>query len=166
MSATAAGSRSSVAGSQAVVAINLRAAVREQIGGVERYAREMAGRLPALRPGRYRTIRPPEALAYRAGHVWEQLLLPVRARKAAIVYSPANLAPVLSSRNAVVIHDVAALRHPQAYSASYVAYQRRMLPAIARRARLVVTDSEFSRLELSDVLDLDPARIAVVPCAG
>ncbi len=114
-----------------------------------------------MRPARYRNIRPPDALAYRAGHAWEQVILPVRAREAAIVYSPANLAPVLSSRNVVVIHDVAALRHPQAYSTSYVAYQRRMLPLIARRARLVVTVSEFSRGELSDVLALDPARITV-----
>ena len=34
-----------------VVAINARAAVRAQIGGVERLAREMVKRLPALRPG-------------------------------------------------------------------------------------------------------------------
>ena len=38
------------------VAINARAAIREQIGGVERLAREMALRLPALRPDRYLVI--------------------------------------------------------------------------------------------------------------
>jgi len=51
----------------AAVAINGRAAVREQIGGVERFAREISARLPALRPERYRVITPPAALAHRAG---------------------------------------------------------------------------------------------------
>jgi glycosyltransferase involved in cell wall biosynthesis len=145
------------------VAINARAAVRAQIGGVERLAREMTVRLPALRPDRYRVIRPPTALAHRAGHAWEQAVLPAAAARSALIYSPANLAPLVSRRNVVVIHDVAALRRPQAYSRSYVAYQRLMLPALARRARLVITVSEFSKQELVEVLGAPPERIAVVP---
>jgi glycosyltransferase involved in cell wall biosynthesis len=145
------------------VAINARAAVRTEIGGVERLAREMALRLPALRPDRYEVIRPPVALAHRAGHAWEQLALPVAAARAALIYSPANLAPVLSRRNVVVIHDAAALRHPDAYSRQYVAYQRRLLPAIARTARLVITVSEFSRSELVELLDADATKITVIP---
>jgi glycosyltransferase involved in cell wall biosynthesis len=145
------------------VAINGRAAVRREIGGVERLAREMASRLPTLRPDVYRVIAPRPGLAHRAGHIWEQAILPYVARGADLIYSPANLAPVASSRNAVVIHDVAALRHPEWYGPAYVRYQRLMLPAIARRARLVVTVSQFSKRELIDVLDVPPERIAVVP---
>jgi glycosyltransferase involved in cell wall biosynthesis len=147
----------------APVAINGRAAMRAQIGGVERVAREMAARLPALRPDRYRVLRPPAALAHRAGHAWEQAALPILARGAELVYSPANLAPLAGRGNVVVIHDVAALRHPEWYSRPYAEYQRRVLPAIAGRARQVITVSEFSRAELADVLGLDPARVAVVP---
>jgi glycosyltransferase involved in cell wall biosynthesis len=145
------------------VAINARAAVRRQIGGVERVAREMARRLPALRPDRYRVIEPPPALAHRAGHAWEQALLPILTRRDELLYSPANLAPVAGRRNVVTIHDVAALRHPEWYGRAYVAWQRRALPAIARRARLVITPSEFSKRELVEMLGADPARIAVVP---
>ncbi len=145
------------------MAINARAAVRAQIGGVERLAREMAIRLPALRPDRYRVIRPPAGLAHRAGHAWEQLALPALASRAAALYSPANLAPIAFPRNVVVIHDVAALRHPEAYSRAYVEYQRRVLPALARRARLVITVSEFSRGELIEVLGADPDRTTVIP---
>ena len=65
----------------APVAINARAAVRREIGGVERVARELATRLPALHPGRYRVIAPRPALAHQAGHAWEQLALPVLARR-------------------------------------------------------------------------------------
>src|ERR671931_816764 len=101
----------------------------------------MSARLPRLNPERYRVIRPPEALAHRAGHAWEQGALPALARGARLIYSPANLAPVASRRNVVVIHDVAALRHPEWYSGFYVRYQRLLLPALARRARLACTVS-------------------------
>jgi glycosyltransferase involved in cell wall biosynthesis len=145
------------------VAINGRAAVRGHIGGVERFAREMAARLPVLRPERYRLITPPGTLAHRAGHGWEQIVLPAQSRHATLLYSPANLAPVLSRRNVVVIHDVAALRHPDAYSSLYVGYQRRMLPAIARGAKMVLTVSEFSRRELIDVLGVEPGAVRAIP---
>ena len=145
------------------VAINARAAVRAQIGGVERLALEMVRRLPALRPDRYRVVRPAPALAHRAGHLWEQAVLPARAAGSELVYCPANLAPIADRRAVVVIHDAAALRVPSAYSRPYVAYQRRVLPLIARRARLVVTVSEFARAELVELLGLTPERVAVIP---
>ncbi|HEU0023510.1 MAG TPA: hypothetical protein VFQ12_02685, partial [Thermoleophilaceae bacterium] len=91
------------------VAINARATVRREIGGVERLALEMTARLPGLSPGRYVVRRPPRALAHRAGHAWEQIALPATHRHG-LIYCPANLAPLASRRNVVVIHDVAPLR--------------------------------------------------------
>jgi glycosyltransferase involved in cell wall biosynthesis len=145
------------------VAINGRAIVRAEIGGVERFARELAMRLPARRPDRYRVIRPPARFAHRAGHAWEQVLLPLRAAGCRLILCPANLAPLLDDRNVLVLHDVAALRHPEAYSGAYVAYQRQLLPRLARRARLLITVSEFSRGELSEVLGVPSHAITVVP---
>jgi glycosyltransferase involved in cell wall biosynthesis len=120
--------------------------------------------LPLLRPDRYRVVQPPRPLAHRAGHFWEQAVLPVRARRAAAVLSPANLAPVrLGSRNVVLIHDAAALRHPEWYGRAYVRWQRRLLPRLAQEAGLVLTVSEFSRGELIEVLGAPPDRVVVVP---
>jgi glycosyltransferase involved in cell wall biosynthesis len=70
---------------------------------------------------------------------------------------------VASRRNVVVIHDAAALRHPEWYTPGYVRWQRTLLPRLARRARQVITVSEFSRGELADLFGLPPERIAVVP---
>src|SRR5207248_2105552 len=70
------------------VAVNGRAAVRRQIGGVERLATEMAVRLPEVRPERYGLIAPRPQLAHRAGQAWEQAVLPLRARAYALIYSP------------------------------------------------------------------------------
>ena len=148
---------------EAPVIIDARAAARREIGGVERVTMEMAARLPRLRPDRYAVMRPPMAFAYRAGHLWEQALLPAAARQARVLYCPANLAPAVSSRTVVVINDLAALRHPGWYSPVYASYQQQILPLLARRARLVIAPSDFSRHELCEGLELDPERIAVVP---
>jgi glycosyltransferase involved in cell wall biosynthesis len=145
------------------ILINARAAARPELGGVERWAREMASRLPALDPQRYEAIAPPPALVHRAGHAWEQAVLPFRARDAPLLLNPANLAPVAFPRNVVVLHDAAALREPAWYSQLYVRWQRAVLPAVARRAVHLVTVSQFSRRELVELLGADPARITVVP---
>jgi glycosyltransferase involved in cell wall biosynthesis len=147
----------------APVVIDARAAARAQLGGVERVTREMAARLPRLHPGRYAVLRPPAALSQRAGHLWEQALLPLAARRSRAIYCPANAAPLLTRRSVLVIHDLAALRHPEWYSAQFATYHRHVLPRVARRARRLITPSEFSRRELADGLGVDPRRVAVVP---
>jgi glycosyltransferase involved in cell wall biosynthesis len=146
-----------------LVAIDARAAVRRETGGVERVAREMAARLPALRPDRYVVISPRPRLAHRAGHAWEQLALPLLARRADLLYCPANLAPLASRRNAVVIHDLAALVHPEWFGRTYGAWQRLVLPTLARRARLVLTVSRFARGEIVERLGVPEDAVAVVP---
>jgi glycosyltransferase involved in cell wall biosynthesis len=136
-----------------VILLNARAAARPELGGVERWARELAARLPKVGP--YEVIRPPTVLSHRAGHAWEQAVLPANARKAELLLNPANLAPIVFPRNAVVIHDAAALRDPTWYSPAYAALQRHVLPLVARRARLVITVSEFSRREVQELLGVD-----------
>ena len=137
-----------------IFAIDARAAARLELGGVERWARELTTRLPALRPDGYAAMRPPRALSHRAGHAWEQAVLPLRARRlgATALLCPANLAPIAFARNVVVLHDAAVLRHPGWYSPAYAAWQRLLLPLIARRALHVITVSEFSRAELRELL--------------
>jgi glycosyltransferase involved in cell wall biosynthesis len=139
-----------------VILLNARAAARPELGGVERWARELAVRLPKAGP--YEVVRPSAALSHRAGHAWEQLVLPARARRAQLLLNPANLAPVAFPRNAVVIHDAAALREPGWYSPLYAAWQQRVLPLIARRARLAITPSDFSRRELRELVGVE-ARV-------
>ena len=108
-------------------------------------------------------LKPRPRLVHRAGHAWEQIVLPLRAARAQALLCPANLAPLAHPRNVIVIHDAAALRHPEWYSPAYAAWQGRILPALARRALHVVTVSEFSRGELIELLDIPPDRITVVP---
>ncbi len=65
------------------IVLNARAATRPELGGVERWAREMV--VPPARAGSRRTSScgPPARLVHRAGHAWEQLVLPARAARRA-----------------------------------------------------------------------------------
>jgi glycosyltransferase involved in cell wall biosynthesis len=131
------------------VAIDGRAAVRPELGGVERWARELCARLP------YEVIAPPPAFSHRAGHAWEQFALPLQSARAPVLLCPANLAPVAARNVVVILHDAAPLRHPEWYSGLYAAWQRRILPLIARRAKKVITVSPFSRNELEELLGVE-----------
>lgn len=147
------------------VLINARAAARREVGGVERWARELAARLPALRPDVYSVARPPGALAHRAGHAWEQGALPLlaAAARAGAILCPANLGPLTWPRNVIVLHDASTLVHPEWYGRAYATWQRALVPALARRASALITVSEFSRRELADATGVAPERFHVVP---
>lgn len=145
----------------APVAINARAAVRAQVGGVERVALELARRLPELRPDRYRVIAPRPALAHRRGQVWEQAVLPVLARDSDLLFSPANLAPLASGANVVSIHDVAPFLGDW-YGSLYGRWHRALLPRVARRAVRVIAPSEAVRAQLVELLRVAEERTRVV----
>lgn len=136
-----------------MIALNARAAARPELGGVERWARELRARAG------WHALAPPPSLSHRAGHAWEQVALPMLARRFELLVNPANLAPVAFPRNVVVIHDAAALREPGWYSPLYARWQRTVLPVVARRAKLVVTVSEFSRRELRELLGVEAAVV-------
>jgi glycosyltransferase involved in cell wall biosynthesis len=137
--------------------------MRREIGGVERWAIELAQRLPRLRPERYAVIRPPAALAHRAGQAWEQLALPLAARSSRLLLSPANLAPLAGRGNVVVIHDAAPFHDPAWQGRAYRSWHRLLLPRIARRARLVIVPSEYVRTELVELFGLDAGRVRAIP---
>jgi glycosyltransferase involved in cell wall biosynthesis len=147
----------------ASVAINGRAAVRVETGGVERVASELATWLPKLRPERYRVVAPRPRLAHRSGHLWEQLALPLAARDALLILSPANTAPLAGRRNVVYVHDLAPLREPAWFGRAYGAWHRFSLRRLAERAALLLVPSEFVAGELEELLGVKRDRVRVVP---
>jgi glycosyltransferase involved in cell wall biosynthesis len=147
----------------APVAINARAAVRREIGGVERVARELTHRLPELAPDRYRVVAPPPRLAHGAGHAWEQLALPVMARGAELVLCPGNSSPLAGRHNAVFVHDLAPLVQPRWYGANYARWHRLLLRAAARHAQLILTPSQTVADEIATRFGTPPERLAVAP---
>lgn len=82
------------------------------------------------------------------GHVWEQAVLPVAARRRTLL-SLANTAPVAARRSVVFVYDLAPLVGPQWFRPAMAAYGRAVLLA-AKRADAVATDSQQVAGELAD----------------
>jgi glycosyltransferase involved in cell wall biosynthesis len=99
------------------------------------------------------------------GHLWEQLELPRRSREA-LLLNLCNTAPMGGRNMVVTIHDASVYAVPEAYSWGFKTWYRIMLPVIGRRARRVITVSEFSRRELQRFAGIDCRRSTVVPGSG
>lgn len=85
---------------------------------------------------------------FGAGQGWEMLTLPWISRHALLV-NFCNLAPVLHPNSVVMIHDAQTFLYPEDYSGRQGRAYRMLLPIIARRARHILTVSEFARQSLA-----------------
>jgi alpha-1,3-rhamnosyl/mannosyltransferase len=98
--------------------------------------------------------------------LWYPLLLPRRARSSGLelVHTTIYRGPWRSRLPFVVtVHDLAVLRHPDAFPAWTRLYGRLGLVHTLRAARRVVAVSEFSRREVSALAGLPLEGIDVVP---
>ncbi len=99
---------------------------------------------------------------------WYLAALPLAARREglAVLHCPTFRAPVRSPVPLVVtIHDLAVLRHPETFNRWTVGYSRRVVPLVARAAKLVIVPSAFTRDEVIELLAVPRERVCVVPNA-
>jgi glycosyltransferase involved in cell wall biosynthesis len=97
---------------------------------------------------------------------WYPTRLPRTARNAAVdvLHCPTMRAPLRSKlRLVVTIHDVAVLRHPDAFNGWTRRYSARTLPRVARAANAIVVGSAFSRDEVVDLLQVPEEKVRVIP---
>lgn len=157
------------------------------VTGVERYARNLlanivdagreeefllfgCGERPAL-ASPHGNVRQVGSCAWRsaaARQLWEQMILPGLASKAQVdvLVNPANTAPLRFSRNVVVIHDLSFLEHPEWFSRGFRWLYRSVVPRAARGARAVITDSEFSKGRIVELLGVASEKVHAVYLAA
>jgi glycosyltransferase involved in cell wall biosynthesis len=155
-----------------------------RVTGVQRYALELFRQMdvilqePAYRHLRLVCLAPRDVLTTPAwkkiefrqmginrGNLWEQLDLPIYAC-GRLLFSPANSGPIIYARQVITFHDAAIFAVPEAYTPPFRAKYSIMFKALARIARLIITDSAFSKRELSYYLSLPPDRIMVIFLGG
>jgi len=78
-----------------------------------------------------------------AGHLWEQFLLPARLTSKSILWSPANTGPLAVRNQALTIHDLSPLEHPEYFTNSFSTWYRLFLPLLAKNVRVVFTPSRY-----------------------
>ncbi|MBK8612186.1 MAG: glycosyltransferase family 4 protein [Flavobacteriales bacterium] len=146
------------------------------IGGVERYARMLLHTLARIHTD-LRVVVPPKATAdlglppgitvqrfgNMRGHAWEQLSLPSALRKGDFLLNPANAAPLRVHKQAVVVHDLAFLHHPEWFDVRFAKWYGFLMPLVVRRSAVVVTVSETMRQELITTFELPAEKVIVVP---
>jgi glycosyltransferase involved in cell wall biosynthesis len=97
--------------------------------------------------------------------VWYPFLIG-RERAADVLHCPTYRGPLRSSVPLVVtVHDLAVLRHPEAFNRWTRAYSPRVVPGVLRAAQRVIAVSQFTRRELVELLGVPDEKIRVVPNA-
>jgi glycosyltransferase involved in cell wall biosynthesis len=156
----------------------------QRITGAQRYARELLQGIDTClmedgaRSQFSFTVLVPEntprpslsAVGLRAvgrtqGHLWEQVTLP-RHTADSMLLNLCNSAPLAGRNMVATILDASVYAVPEAYSPAFRIWYRVMFPIVGRRARWVITISEFSRRELQRFAGINPARSLVVPGSG
>lgn len=106
----------------------------------------------------------------RRGHLrriaWIQTVLPLRllADKASLLLSPVPegmLVPTIPQ--VIVVHDLTALRFREGFPRQYH-YFRYFVPAVLRRSRVIISDSESTKRDIVAFCGIECSRVYVVPC--
>ena len=124
------------------VVVNGRFLAR-RITGVERYGREVLRFI-----GDSSRIESTHRQGWK-GHAWEQFVLPSRLGSASVLWSPANAGPLLVRNQALTIHDLSPLEHPEWFRASFAAWYRLFLPMLVKQVRKVFVPSEYVKGKVS-----------------
>jgi glycosyltransferase involved in cell wall biosynthesis len=150
-------------------AINARFVTRP-FTGVQRYCYEVCLR---LQNGTLMSPRPAlmdyQRLQHRVvisggrldGHPWEQIALPWVVPRRKTLFSPAGCGPFAHSNQVVTIHDLGPLDMPESYSRGFALWYAQLVPALARRARKIVTVSEYCRRRIVKSLNVPDHKVIV-----
>jgi glycosyltransferase involved in cell wall biosynthesis len=107
-----------------------------------------------------------KTIAGSGGTRWEQgaLAVAVRRLRPDVLFAPAYTSPVLCPVPvALAVHDASFAAHPEWFAWREGLRRRVVTRLAARRARVVLTLSAFSRDEIVRFLGVEPRRVRVVP---
>jgi glycosyltransferase involved in cell wall biosynthesis len=154
--------------------------LEHRVTGAPRYAREVALRLlhrenvcialpqpshPEINPARILHVPFGNISSLTGGRGWTQLDLPRHVGRN-LLWSPENVGSLRVDLQALTVLDLAAIEHPEWFSASLTLTYQLYLPLLVRRAPLILTISEFTRRRLIERLNVPPEKIVVTYCAA
>ena len=158
-----------------IVGINARF-LAAPLGGVQRFAREVSARvlercdvvlfmpratdLPSAWQGRVRTDT-----GMLRSHAWEQLELPVRARRSCdVLLNLANTAPLAhTAPQVVMVHDLLPLTHPHWFANVFSAWYGQLMPRVVRTADHILTTSPHLLGPLRGIVGHGGTPMDIVP---
>lgn len=150
-----------------------------RVTGVERYAREILAELDKLiEPGGLIMAVPPETenlpdyrnirvvkVGRLHNRLWEHISFPAYVRRQkGVSLNLCNVAPLISP-GIVCIHDAKVRACPQYFSRKFLLWYNLLFLNETKRAREIITVSNFSKAELCKYYRIKPNRITVIPDA-
>ncbi len=135
---------------------------RQMSIGMKTYVRELVARLPAAAPDM-------TFVTFERGANFsldEQLALPQRIRSARLdlMHFTSQYVPIATPAPFVItIHDLIHLRFPQYFKSKVGPYYRTVVKRACARAACVITDDDRTIRDLERFLDVNPAKVRVVP---
>lgn len=149
----------------------------QRITGVQRYAREICLELDKIiKHNEIIMAVPPETTGIpnyknikvvRVGNfhnrLWEHISFPLYViKQKAISLNLCNVAPLIDP-GIVCIHDMKIKATPQFFSKSFLLWYRLLFFNAVKRAKKIITVSEFSKAEIIKYYGVDEAKITVIP---
>lgn len=117
--------------------------------------RRLVPQLPGLEGARRR--------ARRLRWLMSEVAAVLPAEGVDVLFSPVQEGPLVGSvPSVVVMHDLTALKFPEAYGRLTVLQTRWLVPRMLRRAAAVVAVSSNTRKDLLETFKLDPSRVEVI----
>lgn len=147
--------------------------------GVERYAREILLELDKIAsPDEFILAVPQEVqtvpeynnikvkrIGKLKNRLWEHISFPLYVHKQkATSLNLCNVAPLISP-GIVCIHDVKVRATPQYFSKKFILWYNLLLINATKRAKRIITVSEFSKREIIKYYKVDESRVVVIPNA-
>ncbi|MDQ3277670.1 MAG: glycosyltransferase family 4 protein, partial [Bacteroidota bacterium] len=87
----------------------------------------------------------------------------LRKVKADVFFSPDGQCSLITRvPQCLVVHDLGFLHYPEGYQKTHLAYYKQFTPRFVRRAKTVITVSQFSKADIVERYGTDPAKISVV----
>jgi glycosyltransferase involved in cell wall biosynthesis len=131
--------------------------------GTSRYIHSLLERLDELEPLSFGGASRASVLARE---LWWYPLRLSALRGADVLHCPTYYGPVRPRVPTVVtVHDLAVLRHPDAFPAWTRRYVPRVVPSVLRAAARVIAVSEFTVQEIETLLRIPREKICMVPNA-
>jgi len=165
------------------IAIDYTAAVR-QGAGIGRYTRGLVRALAEIDqqndyvlfsagrdrqggwPANFR-LRPLPLTDRHLSILWQRLRLPLPIElvtgRVDILHSPDFvLPPTLARRKVLTVHDLSFMRYPECSSPPLLEYLLRSVPRSVAHADLILADSQSTRRDLLELLNVPPERVVVL----
>jgi len=158
-----------------MIAINSRF-LTQKITGTQRFAIEISLQLKKLMPDTV-FVSPKNILhtkiadelnvktiGINIGHLWEQLDLPLHLKRLGnpLLLNLVNTAPLSYMNQIIAIHDLAFLRHPEWFSKKFYLFYKTLIPKIAKKARRIITVSNFSKIEIVNLLKISSQKVEII----